>query len=236
MSNQEKMKQNFKSFLFVYMFYTIPFFCIAQNNGRAYYKKHSDLKIFNKSRVQDSEKSKAGDEIDSLFILEFNDSLATYYKARTFKNTNDILGSGYRGPYFFDLSDKSILRVQGKYLIKKKASDYNWYLLDETSTINGLTCYKATTSIIYEGRRRQIKRIITAWYTLDVCVPVGPDGFGGLPGLIIRLENDKITTTLQTLKFTDEDYTITVPMNKRVMNEVKFKHMTDSIINTIDYK
>jgi len=120
MSNQEKMKQNFKSFLFVYMFYTIPFFCIAQNNGRAYYKKHSDLKIFNKSRVQDSEKSKAGDEIDSLFILEFNDSLATYYKARTFKNTNDILGSGYRGPYFFDLSDKSILRVQGKYLIKKK--------------------------------------------------------------------------------------------------------------------
>ena len=62
----------------------------------------------------------------------------------------------------------------------------DWELTNETKDIDGYTCYKAVHKEFIQ--RSQTYRTSTAWYTLDIPVPYGPAGFGGLPGLILELQ------------------------------------------------
>jgi len=57
-----------------------------------------------------------------------------------------------------------------------------WQLTQESKTINGYTCYKATRA----------KGKVIAWYTPLLPVNFGPKGEYGLPGLILELEIEKI--------------------------------------------
>ena len=59
----------------------------------------------------------------------------------------------------------------------------NWVLLDESKVINTFSCRKAT--VVYKGRRW------VAWYTTDLPFQFGPYKFAGLPGLIVKITDDK---------------------------------------------
>lgn len=86
---------------------------------------------------------------------------------------------------------------------------YSWNLSEETQSIAGYKCKKATTSIIKVGRRQNI----TAWYCEDLPINDGPSNFNGLPGLILQLEIDDLTLMkFEKIKIlTDEDITINRP-------------------------
>jgi GLPGLI family protein len=58
-----------------------------------------------------------------------------------------------------------------------------WVLCNESRTINGYECHKATTT--YMGRD------YTAWFTLDIPLHEGPWKFYGLPGLIIEISDSR---------------------------------------------
>lgn len=53
----------------------------------------------------------------------------------------------------------------------------------EDSTINGIACHKATCR--YAGRN------YVAWYADSISMPYGPYVFGGLPGLIVEIYDEK---------------------------------------------
>lgn len=55
----------------------------------------------------------------------------------------------------------------------------NWKLINETKTINSLICKKAELN--FKGRDW------TAWYSIEIPFPYGPNKFGGLPGLIVKI-------------------------------------------------
>ncbi len=57
-----------------------------------------------------------------------------------------------------------------------------WTLLDETDSIMGYECQKASTS--YGGR------LYKAWFCSTIPIPFGPWKFYGLPGLIFRIRED----------------------------------------------
>lgn len=59
----------------------------------------------------------------------------------------------------------------------------NWKLIDETKVINTINCKKAT--VTYKGRNW------IAWYATEIPLPYGPYKFSGLPGLIIKIADDK---------------------------------------------
>lgn len=59
----------------------------------------------------------------------------------------------------------------------------NWKLDNDTLTILGYLCYKASTS--FRGRD------YLAWFTLDIPVDDGPWKFYGLPGLILKVEDSQ---------------------------------------------
>ncbi len=69
------------------------------------------------------------------------------------------------------------------YTYSEQTPYFNWTLIDETATICGYKCKKATCR--FRGRQW------TAWYTEDIQVCDGPWKFSGLPGLILQLEDAK---------------------------------------------
>ncbi|WP_051200378.1 GLPGLI family protein [Flavobacterium subsaxonicum] len=85
-----------------------------------------------------------------------------------------------------------------EYLINYEQKS-DWELTNETKIINGYTCYKAT-SIKHNsnGWDDNPKFTITAWYTPKIPVAYGPNGYHGLPGLILELQT--YTTTLYVKK------------------------------------
>lgn len=59
----------------------------------------------------------------------------------------------------------------------------DWKLVDETKIINTISCKKAT--VTYKGRNW------IAWYSTEIPLPYGPYKFSGLPGLIIKMSDEK---------------------------------------------
>lgn len=77
-----------------------------------------------------------------------------------------------------------------KYIIKKDANRIPWKLGQETKELNGFLCRNAS----YKDEN---DREITAWYTEELRLPIGPQNFYGLPGLIleVNINTDEIVIT-----------------------------------------
>ena len=76
------------------------------------------------------------------------------------------------------------LRALNKYQYTYPAPEFNWTLQPGDTLINNIPCKKATCR--YAGRN------FIAWYAESVPLPYGPYVFGGLPGLIMQLYDDKL--------------------------------------------
>lgn len=71
----------------------------------------------------------------------------------------------------------------GNYKYEEELPIFEWKVQNENDTILSYPCIKATTS--FRGRD------YIAWFTPDIPIPSGPWKFGGLPGLILKLEDSK---------------------------------------------
>ena len=93
--------------------------------------------------------------------------------------------------------------IYGKaFLIKDTIENLKWELGSETKNIGEYTCYKAiykdsitTRTINSEGGFETIKKeqVTTAWYTPQIPTANGPANFGGLPGLILEINDGDLT-------------------------------------------
>lgn len=77
--------------------------------------------------------------------------------------------------------DNVMSRSRHRYI--DKHGDIAWELYDESREIHGYKALKATCS--YRGRS------YTAWYSPDIPISSGPYVFGGLPGLILQIEDSR---------------------------------------------
>jgi GLPGLI family protein len=68
-------------------------------------------------------------------------------------------------------------------LYSEDTPKFNWSIGNDTTTILGYACQKATTT--FRGRN------YIAWFTPEIPSNNGPWKFGGLPGLILKIYDDK---------------------------------------------
>ena len=69
-------------------------------------------------------------------------------------------------------------------LKKAKEAPFEWTLLNEFKKIGKYKVQKATThQIAFDGEKLEV----TAWFTPEIPIGVGPDAIWGLPGLIIEM-------------------------------------------------
>lgn len=77
--------------------------------------------------------------------------------------------------YFYDYTNKHYIVADTLQVMD------NWEILNDTMTFMGYKCQKAT--IKYK------QDTYTAWFTTQLAYNAGPDGFRGLPGLILKVSN-----------------------------------------------
>ena len=87
-----------------------------------------------------------------------------------------------------------------KYIVSDSIRKLNWKMGDDTKTIAGYTCRKATAQRygkrtmmnmdngVMEKKELNDTTNIVAWFTMDIPVSAGPEVPGQLPGLILALD------------------------------------------------
>ena len=117
-------------------------------------------------------------------------SRLTRSSAKTIANVRD--------DYYYDVPEKKIVsdrELSGtSYNIVYRFDTFEWKLNNETKKIDEYLCYKATTTYSYKNRKGTITNLdVTAWYTPQIPMPLGPKNYTGLPGLVLELQEGAIT-------------------------------------------
>lgn len=73
--------------------------------------------------------------------------------------------------------------IPNYYGYEEKLPCMEWILSEDTAEVCGYTCQKATTE--YGGRKWKV------WFATEIPVSYGPWKFFGLPGLVLKAENDE---------------------------------------------
>lgn len=181
------------------------------------------------------------------YFLTFNNSESLYKQEEKLNAPKpQIRGSvqvlslgGGNAVLYKNIQNKTYLHqkdIMGKtFLIKDSIKNIEWEVTAETKNIGQYTCYKATFS--KEVTKRKIKMIndqmkeeketttvtTTAWFTPQVPLSNGPGEYGGLPGLILEV-NDGTTTIVCTEVVLNpkEEIAIKKPKKGEKVNQKEF--------------
>ena len=92
-----------------------------------------------------------------------------------------------------------------------------WTLADEQQVIHGYKCQKATCH--WRGRDYE------AWFTADIPIRKGPWKFGGLPGLIVKISDEKKEYNFELVKLERTKRPIMQWIKFSKFKNVKREHM-----------
>lgn len=115
--------------------------------------------------------------------------------------------------------------VEDKYIIVSPLQK-KWTLTNESKNIDKYTCYKATTDYVVVNSKGEFTHPVVAWYCPELSYQFGPAGYGGLPGLILELQErnnlfgatkiefkaseEKIIVPTKGIKISEQDYQIKI--------------------------
>lgn len=149
------------------------------------YKFHPDQRYaYNDTRIVQIGKHSVKDYSD---IINYFDSLATEQVRRGAESYSNVSGNPWPleiiRPIRGEKADlKYRLSISAFFVYPDSVPSLEWNFSDEeTDSIMGYNCRKATVE--FAGRS------YTAWFTPEIPLPFGPYKFGGLPGLILKLED-----------------------------------------------
>ena len=134
------------------------------------------------------------------FELKFNLTESTWKEVESLSKSGNfnITSTTYK-----NTAEKRYLHdreIIGKpFLIADDLAPLKWKLTKESKKIGDYTAYKATLKTVKAKKHiyGQVETLqVEAWYTPDIPVPHGPEQYWGLPGLIIQLDDGKITYLL----------------------------------------
>lgn len=95
-----------------------------------------------------------------------------------------------------------------RYVYEEPIPDMGWLLVNEKDEICGHECLKATCS--FRGRNW------TAWYCPEIEIDGGPWKFGGLPGLILKVEDSEKEHIFEAFQVRKSNNKISYPMSSSI--------------------
>jgi GLPGLI family protein len=130
-----------------------------------------------------------------IFELFFNDKIAVYKPAPDgISESKMMMGNtpAERNIVYSDFEKDSSIsekKVYEKtYLIKDSLRKHEWKITEEFRKIAGYNCRRAETII-------QDSIYVVAFYADGIIAPGGPEGFNGLPGMILGVVLPRLNTT-----------------------------------------
>lgn len=102
-----------------------------------------------------------------------------------------------------------------------------WKLSPEQKEILGYTCFKATSGAD--------STMVTAWFTPEIAVPIGPDTYGQLPGLILAVDYDNSSIIATSISTELDDLSIIeVPKKGKVVTEEEFDRIQQEKLDEME--
>jgi GLPGLI family protein len=163
------------------------------------------------------------------------------------------MGGGANDETFRDYDKELIIESRElgpkKYLIDDTLRKLKWKMEEDTMTINGFLCYKATTTIsmfgmgggmrmgggasadsaaVAQARRFNIppEQKVEAWFTQDIASSAGPDQYFGLPGLILKVVIDEGTIVYTPLLIdTQSKAVVKAPTSGKKITREEYRKM-----------
>lgn len=192
-------------------------------------------------------------QFQKTFILNFTKSESTYKQDAELSKPQvqsggmqiRIMDSGGSDVLYKNIAEKRYVNqteISGKrFLIKDQLKDLGWEMTGETKNIGNYTCYKATRSreeertsfAMTDGKQEEKKETVTvttvAWYTPQIPVSNGPDDYWGLPGLILEIQEGKLTIACSEIVLNPSNkVAIKEPKRGKKVTQAKFdKIMTE---------
>ena len=113
----------------------------------------------------------------------------TITKSKISKVASDIFYLNYKNKYFI----RKLNIRQEIYDVKDSIPVLKWKITDDTIKMKGYLLQKAVTT--YHNLE------ITAWFTEDIPISIGPRTFTGLPGLIMKLKMNLLIYEVEKIEF-----------------------------------
>ena len=201
-------------FLFTLLLIAFSSFLPAQiMNGKGAIPKSNNLDLdkiisrFVYEQISTPDTSKAENKKENTMYLEIGNNVSKYYDSKDFiadsirvlherQGMNADKSSAIIVPLLRGKIDEVVFKnyPAGKitvtdripfstYKYEESIETPNWKLVEGALTVCGYGCKKATTT--FRGRA------YTAWYAPEIPISDGPWKFTGLPGLIMKVEDDK---------------------------------------------
>ncbi|MES2374810.1 MAG: GLPGLI family protein [Bacteroidota bacterium] len=166
--------------------------------------------------------------------MYFNNDKSLYKPGRevvvTQKAPDWINGPASDNIVFNDLSRQTSISqktvFEGTYLIQDSLRNLNWKITNDTRTIAGLECRKATAIMMDSV-------FVVAFFTEQILCTSGPEGFNGLPGMILgiaipRLHTTWYATKLELIEVKDTD--IAAPKKGKVSTNSQLQQQLKNLI------
>jgi GLPGLI family protein len=100
----------------------------------------------------------------------------------------------------------------------------NWKLTNESKIIDGYTCYKATNEYIVVNSKGTFKHPVIAWFCPQIPISIGPRGYGGLPGLILELQEWNSVFGVEKMEFSNNVKEIILPKEGKIISEQEYQN------------
>lgn len=166
--------------------------------------------------------------------LFFNDSISKFIVPIDFEkmDPNELslaILNLESGTTYFNKKNKFNFLLQNfritneKYLVHKKYFA-DWKLENETKIICGQQCLKATSMLFVDngdGEKNQ-EFPITAWYSKIIKNDFGPNGYSGLPRLVLELNLPLVTYEAISLDYQEIANEIEIPRNNKDISKTEF--------------
>lgn len=221
--------------LFYLLIYFNCFFCFSQKNQITIKYSKKINKIESKKNIEDKYKKAISnykksieDNANNLFYNLFIDGYESNFLFANSLSKNDMNNrflriasntGGTKGLFYLNIKDsifineKEFAGEEFNIIINKK----KWTVLNETKNILKYKCFKAETFDIVKNSTGTYKFKVTAWFAPELPSFFGPANYFGLPGLILEVNNSKIT-----LKATEINIRQIEKMNLKKLNTGKF--------------
>lgn len=226
-------------------------------SGKATYKTHRKTNISLDSTMNSEMQKKMQERIRQMFqqtyTLSFNKEASIYKQNEKLKSPNPqastggfmvmSVGGGSNEVTYKNLKKNKLVQSRdllGKlFLIKDDIEKAAWKLTGETKNIGTYTCYKASysrevenTNIVMENGESKEKTtkntvVTTAWYTPEIPISNGPANYGGLPGLILEINEGNLTIVCTEIEMKgNEKMKIEAPTKGKVVNSETFEKIS----------
>lgn len=147
------------------------------------------------------------------YILQFDGEKSLY----TYGEEEKSYAYSWKKDEFLLIEDHANKKIKhqvvmgGKlYVINDDSPKKKWKILNELREVEGYLCMKAETVDTIKNQ------VIHAWFTSEIPMASGPEGYGGLPGLILMLEINNGTAIIEASKVTLSDGEVDFKFPKKI--------------------